>query len=141
MGAQSPGQVDGHRGGIHGQFPQVERPPTPFGTLAPMPPICTDAPSLAVNKGTAWGGVRERNSGMSLIFIHSFIHAFIHSLIYSCNSGYQDRHRAFFLMRLTGYLVPALDLLQEKGRGFCDGLHQADGAQAMGSGEVAASYP
>lgn len=44
-------------------------------------------------------------------------------------------------MRLTGYLVPALDLLQEKGRGFCDGLQQVDGAQAMGSGEVVASYP
>ena len=78
---------------------------------------------------------------MSLIFIHSFIHAFIPSFIYSCNSGYQDRHRAFFLMRLTSYLVPALDLLQEKGRGFWDGLQQADGAQAMGSGKVVSSYP
>lgn len=46
-----------------------------------MPPIGTDAPSLAVNEGTAWGGVREWNSGMSLIFIHSFIHAFIHATV------------------------------------------------------------
>lgn len=71
----------------------------------------------------------------------SHFHSFIHPRIHSRNSGSQDRHRAFFLMRLTGYLVPALDLLQEKGRGFCDGLQQVDGAQAMGSGEVVASYP
>lgn len=42
MGAWGVDQVDGHRGGIHRKFLQVERPPTPLGTLAPFPPICNE---------------------------------------------------------------------------------------------------
>lgn len=56
MGARSSGQVDGHSGEIHRQRCQMQRPPTPFGTLAPVPPVCIENPFQTVTEGQLGGG-------------------------------------------------------------------------------------
>ena len=54
----------------------------PIRHIAPIPPICAAWPRPGSNQGHSlvhgWVGVREWNSGVSLIFIHPSIHLCIH---------------------------------------------------------------